>query len=86
MQIAAANAGRQAWFTHVGLHPVKRRDRRVAGDDPRFAAFGQKDDYDQGFGAEVVAPLIAALDDTLAETIGKVTAGDAVSPEVVCAG
>jgi len=79
----AANAGRQAWFTHVGLHPVKRRDQRVTADDARFAAFEQEGDYDQEFEAEVVAPLIAALDDKLAETIGQVTAGEAVSPEVV---
>lgn len=79
----AAQAGRQAWFSHVGLHPIKRRDQRVAADDPQFASFEQEDDYDYAFEASVVAPLIAALDDKLAETIGEVTAGEAVSAEVV---
>lgn len=78
-----ANGGRQGWFTHVGLHPVKARDNRVAADDPRAATLETGDDYDQAFEAAHVAPLIAALDDKLAETIGIVSEEADVSPERV---
>jgi len=80
-----ANGGRQGWFTHVGLHPIKRRDDRVAADDPVAGTLETEADYDQDFEAGVVAPLIAALDDKLAQTIGTVAADAEVSPERVIA-
>lgn len=80
-----ANGGRQGWFTHVGLHPIKARDNRVAADDPRAATLETDGDYDQDFEARVVAPLIAALDDKLAQTIGSVATDADVLPERVIA-
>jgi len=80
-----ASGGRQGWFTHVGLHPVKVRDNRVAADDPRAATLETDDDYDQDFEVAHVAPLIAALDDKLAQTIGTVATDADVSPERVIA-
>ncbi len=80
-----ANGGRQGWFTHVGLHPVKPRDNRIAADDPRAANLETDADFDQAFEARVVAPLIAALDEKLAETIGVVADDADVLPERVIA-
>lgn len=80
-----ADQGRKAWFTHVGLHPVKPRDQQVAEDDPKFGTLEQPGDYDAEFEAAHIEPLREALKDKLAETIGTVTAGDAVSTETVMA-
>jgi 5'-nucleotidase/UDP-sugar diphosphatase len=77
----AAEAGRKAWFSHVGLHGIKRRDDRVAADDPARAGTEQDGDYDAEFEAAHIAPLVALLDDKLAETIGRVTAGAAIGTE-----
>ncbi|MBD3787318.1 MAG: bifunctional metallophosphatase/5'-nucleotidase [Sphingomonadales bacterium] len=71
MSIAAEN-GRRGWFTSVSLHPTKRRDDRLAPGDDGYDAAEKDADYDQQFEAEVIAPMIAALDGKLAETIGTV--------------
>lgn len=71
MSIAADN-GRRGWFTSVSLHPTKRRDNKLAPGDQGYAAAEKDEDYDRQFEAEVIAPMIAALDDKLAETIGTV--------------
>jgi len=81
----AAEQGRKAWFTHVGLHPVKPRDKRVAADDPKSGTLEQPGDYDAAFEAAHVDPLREALKGKLAETIGRVTAGAAVSTKTVMA-
>ncbi|MBK5925840.1 bifunctional metallophosphatase/5'-nucleotidase [Rhodobaculum claviforme] len=80
-----AGAGRQGWFTHVGLHPIKRRDDRVAPDDPAAAALETDADYDHAYEAAHVAPLIAALEDRLAQTIGTVAPDADVAPARVIA-
>lgn len=72
MSIAAEN-GRRGWFTSVSLHPTKRRDDRLGPDDAGYADAEQDADYDQGFEAEVIAPMIASLDTRMADTIGTVT-------------
>ena len=71
MSIAAEN-GRRAWFTSVSLHATKRRDDRLKPGDAGYEAAERDEDYDAGFEAEVIAPMIAALDARLAETIGEV--------------
>lgn len=81
----AADQGRKAWFTHVGLHAVKPRDQRVAADDPSFSTLEQEGDYDADFEADHVEPLRVALESKLAESIGTVTAGDSVSTQTVMA-
>jgi 5'-nucleotidase/UDP-sugar diphosphatase len=69
----AADQGRKGWFTSVGLHPTKKRDQRVAADDPKFASLEQPEDYDQAFEEAHIAPMIKALDTKLAEVIGQVS-------------
>ena len=84
MSIAAEN-GRKGWFTHVGLHPVKPRDQRVTEGEAEFAALEHPGDYDAAFEAAHIEPLRTALEGKLAETIGTVTAGAAVSTRTVMA-
>lgn len=72
MSVAAEN-GRRGWFTSVSLHATKRRDDRLGPDDDGYAAAEKDEDYDQNFEAEIMAPMIAALDEKMAETIGTVT-------------
>ncbi|MFU8835373.1 bifunctional metallophosphatase/5'-nucleotidase [Roseovarius autotrophicus] len=84
MSIAAQN-GRQGWFSHVGLHPIKQRDDRVPANDPRAATLENDDDYDHAFEAAHVAPLLVALESRMADTIGTVSGDAPVSPEVVMA-
>lgn len=72
MSVAAEN-GRKGWFSSVGLHATKKRDQRVASDDPKFASLEQPEDYDQAFEAEVIEPLVEALDGKLNEVIGEVS-------------
>ncbi|MEZ5714705.1 MAG: 5'-nucleotidase C-terminal domain-containing protein [Paracoccaceae bacterium] len=67
-----AGLGREAWFSNVSLHPIKARDDRVKEGDEKFAGLEHEGDYDAAFEAEVMAPMIAALDDKLAEVIGEV--------------
>jgi len=68
----ATGMGREQWFSNVSLHPVKRRDDRVAESDERYAELEHEGDYDATFETRVMAPMIAALDDKLAEVIGEV--------------
>ena len=70
----AAGEGRKDWYNSVSLHPVKQSDKRVKADDPKFASLQQQGDWDEAFEADVVAPLLKALDSKLAETIGMVEA------------
>ncbi len=72
----AAEHGRKAWFSSVGLNPIKPSDKRVAADDPKAAMLEQPGDYDAAFEEAHVAPLIAALDKKLAEVIGRVDDAD----------
>lgn len=67
-----AETGRQAWFNTVALHATKRRDDRLSPGDEGYAEAERDNDYDQAFEAEVMAPMIAALDGKMAETIGTV--------------
>ncbi|GGB44126.1 multifunctional 2',3'-cyclic-nucleotide 2'-phosphodiesterase/5'-nucleotidase/3'-nucleotidase [Roseibium aquae] len=71
MSIAAEN-GRRGWFTSVSLHPTKRRDDRLVPGDDGYEAAERDEDYDQQFEAEVIGPMIAALEDKMAEAIGNV--------------
>jgi 5'-nucleotidase/UDP-sugar diphosphatase len=81
----AAGQGREAWFTSVSLHPIKQRDDRVAEGDERYAQLEHDGDFDAGFEAEIMAPMIAALDGKLAEIIGSVAADAPVSTEATLA-
>lgn len=71
----AADQGRDQWFSHVGLHPIKSRDDRVAKGDEKYATLEHDGDFDAEFEATHIAPLIAALDAKLAEQIGTVQGG-----------
>lgn len=77
----AAEQGRKAWFTHVGLHPILRRDDRVAADAPEYANLEHDDSYDQEFERAHVQPLIVALEDKLAEIVGEVKADGLLTTE-----
>ncbi|MDM8558852.1 5'-nucleotidase C-terminal domain-containing protein [Candidatus Parabeggiatoa sp. HSG14] len=55
------------------LIPLKKRDDRVASDDPNYGNYEHDDDLDMEFENTVMAPLYAMLDDKLQEVIG--TAG-----------
>ena len=75
MSIAAEN-GRQGWFTSVSLHATKRRDDRLKPGDAGYDGAEKDEDYDADFEAAVIAPMMAAIEDRMAETIG-----DVVDPE-----
>ena len=77
----AAGEGRDKWFSSVSLHPVKKRDDTVAAGAEGYEALEHEGDYDAAFETEVMAPMIAALDDKLAEVIGDVAADAPVSTE-----
>ena len=68
----AAGAGRDTWFSNVSLHPIKKRDDRVAEGDEKYAGLEHDGDYDAAFEARVIAPMVAALEDKLSEVIGTV--------------
>lgn len=68
----AAGQGRKAWFSNVALHPIKKRDDRVAEGDEKYASLEHDGDYDAGFETRVMAPMIAALDAKLSEVIANV--------------
>ncbi len=75
MSIAAEN-GRADWYSSVSLHPIKKSDKRVTADDPKFASLQQDGDYDADFEQAHIAPLIKALDSKLSEIIGQVQSHD----------
>lgn len=77
----AAGQGRDQWFSNVSLHPIKRRDDRLKADDEKYATAEHDGDYDAAFEAQVMAPMIAALDDKLSEVIGAVADDTLVSTE-----
>jgi 2',3'-cyclic-nucleotide 2'-phosphodiesterase (5'-nucleotidase family) len=52
------------------LHTIKRRDDRVAADDPSYNTYEHDGDYDQVFERYVVEPLYAMLAGRLTEVIG----------------
>ncbi|MEP2717802.1 5'-nucleotidase C-terminal domain-containing protein [Pseudophaeobacter sp.] len=68
----AADQGRDAWFSSVALHAIKKRDDRVTEGDEKYASLEHDGDFDAGFEAEVMAPLITALESKLSEVIGEV--------------
>ena len=68
----ATGQGREAWFSNVALHAIKKRDKRVTPADDAYASLEQEGDYDAGYEAEVMAPMIAALDAKMSEIIGEV--------------
>lgn len=68
----AAGQGRAAWFSNVALHAIKKRDIRVSVEDEKYASLEQEGDYDAGFEAEVMTPMIAALETKMSEVIGEV--------------
>jgi 5'-nucleotidase / UDP-sugar diphosphatase len=51
------------------LIPMKNRDKRVLADDPKYNTLEQDGDYDAEFEATVMAPLYAALEQTLQEVL-----------------
>ena len=80
MSIAAGQV-RAQWFNSVSLHPVKKRDDRVAEGDDKYAALEHDGDFDAEFEASIMAPMIAALDDKLSEVIGEVADDTLISTE-----
>ncbi len=68
----AADQGRDQWYSSVALHPIKKSDKRVKADNPKYANLQQQGDWDEAFEADVIAPLVKALDSKLAEVIGEV--------------
>ena len=84
MSIAAEN-GRKAWFTSVGLHPVKTRDDRVKDGEDKYAGLEHDGDYDRDFEEAHVKPLRDALEVKLAEIIGTVAADAEISRETTVA-
>jgi 5'-nucleotidase/UDP-sugar diphosphatase len=68
----AAGQGRDAWFSNVSLHAIKKRDDRVAVDDEKYAGLEHDGDYDAVFETEIMAPMIAALDEKMTEVIAHV--------------
>ncbi len=77
----AAGQGRDAWFSNVSLHAVKKRDDRVSADDENYQALEHDGDYDAAFEAEVMAPMIAALDEKMSEVIGSVADATLINSE-----
>ncbi|MFD2206121.1 bifunctional metallophosphatase/5'-nucleotidase [Kiloniella antarctica] len=82
MSIAAEN-GRKDWYSSVSLHPIKKSDKRVTVDDPKYASLQQEGDYDAAFEQANIAPLIKALDSKLAEVIGEVKDADLTRDKMV---
>jgi len=58
------------------LIPLKKRDDRVAADDPTYDDYEHDDDLDLNFEKNVMAPLYAKLDDKLQEVIGTAGGSD----------
>ncbi len=77
----ATDHGREAWFSNVSLHDIKKRDDRVSADDAAYASLEHDGDYDAAFEAEVMAPMIAALDVKMSEVIGEVADDTLVNSE-----
>ncbi|MDK3016605.1 bifunctional metallophosphatase/5'-nucleotidase [Pseudodonghicola flavimaris] len=75
----AKGQGRDQWFSSVALHPVKRRDDRLKPGDDGYDRAEHDGDYDAGFEAQVMAPMIAALDGKLSEVIAEVADDTLVS-------
>lgn len=75
----AAGQGREGWFTNVSLHPIRKRDDRVAADAPEAEFLERDGDYDAAWEARVMAPMISALDEKLSQVIGQVAEGAPVS-------
>lgn len=76
-----AGQGRDAWFSNVSLHAIKKRDDRVSADDERYEGLEHDGDYDAQFEADVMAPMIAALDEKMSEVIGEVADDTLVNSE-----
>ena len=68
----AKGQGRDQWFSNVSLHAIKRRDDRLKEGDEKFAGAEHDGDYDTAFEAQVMAPMVAALDAKLSEVIAQV--------------
>jgi 2',3'-cyclic-nucleotide 2'-phosphodiesterase (5'-nucleotidase family) len=58
------------------LIPLKKRDDRVAANDPTYDNYEHDDDLDMDFEKKVMAPLYAKLDDKLQEVIGTAGGSD----------
>ena len=84
MSVAAEN-GRKAWFTSVGLHAVKARDDRVKEGEEKYAGLEHDGDYDSDFENVHVKPLRDALEVKLAEIIGTVAADAQISKDITIA-
>ena len=69
----AAGQGRDQWFSSVALHPIKKRDDRVAEGDEAYPTLEHDGDYDAEYESAVMAPMVAALDAKLSEVIGEVS-------------
>ena len=68
------------------LHRIKKRDQRVAENDPKYAGLEHDGDFDAGFEEAHVAPLMANLAVRMAGEIGTVAGNPPVStPEVFAA-
>ena len=55
------------------LVPLKKRDDRVAADNPDYGRFEHDGDYDEVFEKSTVDPLFALLSEKMSETLGAVT-------------
>ncbi|WP_338668114.1 bifunctional metallophosphatase/5'-nucleotidase [Pseudodesulfovibrio methanolicus] len=67
------------------LHKIKKRDRRVAEGDAKYAGLEHDGDFDAGFEAGHVAPLMANLAGKMAGEIGTVSGNPPVSTAEVFA-
>jgi 2',3'-cyclic-nucleotide 2'-phosphodiesterase (5'-nucleotidase family) len=54
----------------ASLHPIKRRDNRVAASDPAYANYEHDSDYNQVFERYVIEPLYSMLAGRLNEVVG----------------
>ena len=71
--------GRDEWFNSVSLHATKKRDDRIKAGDEKFSALEHDGDYDAGFEAETIAPMIKALESKMAEIIATVADEELIS-------
>lgn len=67
------------------VHPLKRRDIRVPATAENFRSFEQDDDVDLAFQSDVIAPLVAKMDDRLAVVIGKSDAAPEIGADATIA-
>lgn len=65
LEVSRQGGAVSASVADARLHALKRRDIRVQPDQPSYASLEQDGDVDLAFQEEVMAPMIAALQDRL---------------------